>query len=163
MSGDLDRLVREDPGIVGAQASDAARRWVETSVRIDPRDGGAWAIVHRLSARTIGMVAYCARDRGGPVEISYMLVPKWRGKGAGPEAVAPVIAYLFEDLGARTLFADVALDNIASIKLLCGFGFSLHPAFESGLSVGLEPQVAARWRLEAGIWQAVSRHKTASA
>ena len=158
---DLDDLVRENPEVAGGQASDASRRWVEASRWIDPREGGAWAIVHRVTRQPVGMVTYFAREPGGPAEISYMLIPRWRGKGLGSEAVAPVIAHLMDDLGLERLFADVALGNRASIRLLERLNFTPLATPGEALTVGLEDQNATRWSLDIAAWRALSRPETA--
>ena len=147
---DLDVLVRESPAIAGVSAP--ARRWVEASLSLDPRIGGAWAIVHRLCGRTAGMTIYFAREPGGPAEMTYMLTPRWRGRGLGPEAVGTAICWLFAEVGFERLFADVAVDNRESIRLLQAFGFVPDAGVEAGLTVGLQPQPAARWNLDATTW-----------
>jgi RimJ/RimL family protein N-acetyltransferase len=148
--GDLDILARENPG--AGQVSEAARRWVEASHGMDPRDGGAWAMVHRVSRQTVGAVMYFAAGPGAAPEISYVTAARWRRKGLGGEAVAGVLARLFEEVGLQEVFADVAIDNAASIGLLAKFGFSPSPTSERDLTVGLDGQAAARWRLDAKTW-----------
>jgi ribosomal-protein-alanine N-acetyltransferase len=150
--GDLQILVSEDPGVPGPQVSDAGLRWAEATAGMDPRDGGAWAIVHRLGGRTVGMVTYFAQERGGPAEISYMLTPRWRGKGVGSEAVGAVLTHLFETVKLDHVFADVAVNNIASNSLLKRLGFTTQPDSGPALTVGLHPQSAARWSLDAKTW-----------
>jgi RimJ/RimL family protein N-acetyltransferase len=150
---DLDLLARENPG--AGQVSEAARRWVEASHGIDPRDGGAWAMVHRIRRQTVGAVMYFAVQPGAAREISYVTAARWRRRGLGGEAVAAVLTHLFDEVGLQEVSADVAIDNDASIGLLQKFGFTPSPIPAPGLTVGLDRQVAARWGLDARTWSDV--------
>jgi len=61
----------------------------------------------------------------GVVEIGYGLAGPSRGRGLGGQAVAALVNELGRKAGVRRIDAQVALDNLASRRLLERLGFTL--------------------------------------
>jgi RimJ/RimL family protein N-acetyltransferase len=64
-------------------------------------------------------------DAEGRVEIGYGLAPPSRGRGLGTAAVGRLLDELATDAAVRTVVAHVAVDNVASRRLLERLGFAL--------------------------------------
>ena len=137
--------------------SAASRRWAAACQEMNPRQGGGWAIVHKVTRHTVGMVTYFAVEAGQPPEINYIVAAKWRRKGLGAEAVGAAVSHLFGEVGLEMLAADVATDNIASINLLKGLGFSPVAAEDRIRTVGLDRLIATRWSLRAETWHGAAQ------
>lgn len=60
----------------------------------------------------------------GKVEISYILSPKYYGKGYASEAVERVILFCKENWNCRKVIAEIHRDNVDSIKFITRLGFS---------------------------------------
>jgi ribosomal-protein-alanine N-acetyltransferase len=76
--------------------------------------------------REDGDLAGCAGlrpYREGILELGFHFRPAFHGRGLAEEAARAVIAYAFETLAARTLFAGHHPDNAASKRLLLKLGF----------------------------------------
>jgi [ribosomal protein S5]-alanine N-acetyltransferase len=61
--------------------------------------------------------------REGTPELGFHFRPQFHGRGLAEEAARAVIAYAFETLAVRSLFAGHHPDNAASKKLLMKLGF----------------------------------------
>jgi RimJ/RimL family protein N-acetyltransferase len=81
-----------------------------------------WTVT--LDGEPVGTLS-AGRRRKGVVEIGYLLVRRHWGRGIGREMVGCLVRLLFEEEGARRLYADVDPDNAASVALLEGLGFRL--------------------------------------
>ena len=99
-----------------------------------------WAVT--LDGEPIGTVSAGPR-RAGVYEIGYLLVRRHWGSGLGREMVGALVQMLFDEPGARRLYADVDPDNGASVTLLEGLGFRL------------EGRLRAAWESHIGIRDAL--------
>ena len=140
----IERLIGSDPDLAGTTLSPAARRWLNALELIGPSTGGdAWLICRRAAPQMIGLFAYQRRWDEEGVEISYMILRRWRGRGFGLEATQAACGFLINQLHATRLVADVEIGNEASERILSRLGFS--PKSEPGVTVGLQASEARRW------------------
>ncbi|GAA0480525.1 hypothetical protein GCM10009096_23230 [Parasphingorhabdus litoris] len=115
-----------------------------------------WAITTIEDDTALGWVVFVAsEDQKNVREIGYILNGAAWGKGLAREAVARVIAYGFDELGLRRIYADVDPENSTSIKLLEILGFHQ----EAHLRQAWETHVGVRDSLIFGLlrdeWQSV--------
>jgi RimJ/RimL family protein N-acetyltransferase len=118
---------RADPDVARYQSWDAytramAETFVAEMAALHPGMPGEWfqfAVADPSSDELVGDVALRV-DAEDPsrAELGFTLAPANQGKGYATEAVARVIAYAFERLGAETVFAIADARNDASIALL---------------------------------------------
>jgi ribosomal-protein-alanine N-acetyltransferase len=114
------------------------------------RQGAAlyWGIGLKGQSDLIGTCGYVEYEREGSGEIGYDLIKAMWGQGLMREALEPVIAYGFGQLGLRTVWANTYRTNARSIGLLDRLGFTLvRVENDSGIHV-----------LERAAWEA-SRQK----
>ena len=89
------------------------------------KSGIRWAITLKPNNVMIGSCwfhIYSPHNR--QAEIGYELIPAYQGKGLMSEAVEAVIKFGFETLSLRSIEAEVAPRNEASIKLLEKYSFN---------------------------------------
>ena len=67
-------------------------------------------------------VCSLSRERGD-VEIAYLLLPRFLGKGLASEAVPTVLAWVAENLDDEHVIAITQAANTASLRLLGRLGF----------------------------------------
>lgn len=87
----------------------------------DEQDWLCWAITMGDDA-ALGWVILMD-GRPGVGEIGYILRRDHWGRGIAREAVGRAVAYGFDDLGFRRIFADTDPENVGSIALLERLGF----------------------------------------
>jgi [ribosomal protein S5]-alanine N-acetyltransferase len=83
-----------------------------------------WSVTLKGEDVAIGTLAAGFR-RPGVYEIGYLLARAHWGQGYAREAVTRLLRLLFEEEGARRVFADTDPDNGASNRLLEALGFTL--------------------------------------
>jgi len=117
---------RTDPGSVRADIEEMAARapgelggWVQFSV--EERDGD----------RLIGDVGISPADgEAGVIKVGYTMSPAFQGRGYATEAVAALVAYAFEALGADVARAYADADNAPSIRVAEKVGMRLIERFQ---------------------------------
>jgi RimJ/RimL family protein N-acetyltransferase len=88
-------------------------------------DHGGWTWLIARDGVVIGEAGTKAPpDDTGAVEIGYGLAAASRGRGGGTRAVRALIAELWRQPGVRVVRAEVAVDNVASRRLLERLGFT---------------------------------------
>lgn len=115
------------------------RKCFFTNTEISKEDQGKWftqyyenqdeymfSIYERNSGKYLGAVALYHIDHASErAEVGRLIVDQSmaRGKGYGQEAVCCVIEWGKENLGIKTFYAQIYIDNFPSIKtfLKCGF------------------------------------------
>lgn len=95
---------------------DQTRAWLETMIAIDPVEGEDFIV--ELEGRAIGKAGL----RRFP-EIGFIFHPEAWGRGLAREALTAVIGRAFNVHRLTAIIADVDPRNIASLRLLAGFGF----------------------------------------
>ncbi|MCL2782292.1 MAG: GNAT family N-acetyltransferase [Actinomycetia bacterium] len=82
-----------------------------------------WTIESREAATLIGTVGVVGADAAIEMkEIGYCLGRPWWGRGYASEALAAVIEYLFDDVGANRIEAQHDPANVASGRVLAKCG-----------------------------------------
>jgi [ribosomal protein S5]-alanine N-acetyltransferase len=89
-----------------------------------PSDWRGWVMVDRVTGAVIGTLAAGAGKKPQVVEIGYLLIRRYWGRGYAREGVSRLIDLLFEE-GHRRIWADTDPDNAASNRLLERLGFTL--------------------------------------
>jgi len=92
----------------------AGQRWGSFVLALRAGNGGGEADV-------VG-VCSLSRERG-ELEIGYMLLPRYWGKGLASEAVAAVLAWVADHLDDEQVIAVTQAANVASLRLLARLGF----------------------------------------
>ncbi|SMD18523.1 GNAT family N-acetyltransferase [Pedobacter nyackensis] len=87
-----------------------------------------WGISYQDSKALIGAICLWNFDiPAETVEIGYELLPEFQKKGIMAEAVARILEYGFDTMGAKTIVAFPSAKNPASVTLLEKAGFKLAP------------------------------------
>jgi RimJ/RimL family protein N-acetyltransferase len=117
---------RTDPKGVRGQIAEMARR--------APGEPGGWVqltLEERESGRLVGDVGFaCADGEPGVVKVGYTVAPAFQGRGYATEAVAAVVTYAFETLGADVVRAYASAENAPSIRVAEKVGMRLVERFE---------------------------------
>ena len=79
---------------------------------------------HGIDGEEGAVVGLCSLSRErGELEIGYMLLPRYWGRGLASEAVATVLAWAAEHLDDEQVIAVTQAANTASLRLLARLGF----------------------------------------
>jgi len=117
---------RIDPEGVRAEIEEMATRalgspggWVQLSVE------------DRATGQLVGDVGLSpATDEPGVIKVGYTISPAFQGKGYATEAVAALVDYAFDTLGADVVRAYASADNAASIRVAEKVGLTLMERME---------------------------------
>lgn len=108
----------------------AALDWSAKSLGQDPEGQGwyGWALLanegERLPPRLVGIAALVGRpDQDGDVELAFGLLPDYRGRGYGGEAVRALAGWAFAN-GARRVIAHLDEEDVHAAHTLARNGFS---------------------------------------
>lgn len=99
-----------------------ARHWVEESLKEQKKKKPIkidWAI--EINNETVGSVSLIIKDQ--KAEISYWLSERFWGQGITSEAVKKVTDFGFKRLGFKRIYAEVFVNNQASIAVLRKLGY----------------------------------------
>jgi RimJ/RimL family protein N-acetyltransferase len=111
--------IRTEIQKMGARAPGEPGGWMQLSV--EEREGG----------RLVGDVGLSlADDEPGVVKIGYTMSPEFQGNGYATEAVAALVAYAFEKLGADVVRAYASAENVPSVRVAEKVGMRLIERFE---------------------------------
>lgn len=104
---------------------DGAVRFIEDVVLPGRVAGTEYAFVIVADDEVVGHITVKGVDRErGEAEIGYWIGRPFWGRGYASEAVRLVVAFAFEDLGLRRLYAHVLAHNPASGRVLEKAGFA---------------------------------------
>ena len=117
---------RTDPDGIRAEISEMSGRvpgepggWVQLSV--EERDGG----------QLVGDVGLSPADgESGVIKVGYTIAPAFQGRGYATEAVASLVAYAFDTLGAHVVRAYASAENIPSVRVAEKVGMRLRERIE---------------------------------
>lgn len=108
----------------------AALDWAATNLVKDPEGQGwyGWALLandgERVHPRLVGIAALIGRpDDEGEVELAFGLLPDYRGRGYGAEAVRTLAAWAFGN-GARRVIAHLDAEDAGAARTLASSGFA---------------------------------------
>ena len=100
---------------------------------------GGWAVVRRSDERIVGMISLFNAWRalepefGEDPEMGWIFATETHGRGLAGEACRAVLAWADEHLAGRPVWAIIAPDNQASLKLADKLGFKrLQDSFYNG-------------------------------
>lgn len=82
----------------------------------------SWAVVEEENGEALGRVALFTQGRG-VWEAACMIVPAARGRNLAVLALQQSIDFVFDEKGARRIFADIDPDNKASMRVFEKLGF----------------------------------------
>jgi len=85
-------------------------------------DEVSWAVCESADGPALGRISLFTRGRD-IWEAACMIVPAARGKNLAARALAEGIDHVFDEKGARRIFADIDPDNLASIRTFEKLGF----------------------------------------
>lgn len=130
---------RSDPEVnrhQGWERTDVAgiREEIEVMAARTPGEPGGWvqlSLLEREDGSLVGDVGFThAEGEPGVIKIGYTVAPVFQGIGYASEAVAAIVAYAFERLGAKVVRAYASAENIASIRVAEKAGMRLMERFE---------------------------------
>lgn len=130
---------RSDPAVnrfQGWDRTDAAgvRAEIEAMAGRAPGEPGGWvqlSVLERDGGRFVGDVGLSPADgEPGVIKVGYTIAPAFQGRGYATEAVAALIAYAFDALGADVVRAYASEENLASIRVAEKVGMRLVERFE---------------------------------
>ncbi|MEP0545458.1 MAG: GNAT family N-acetyltransferase [Rhodothermales bacterium] len=103
---------------------DGAVRFVEDLVLPGRAAGTQYAFVIVAGGEVVGHISVKNVDRArGEAEIGYWIGRPYWGRGYASEAVRRIVAFAFEEIGLRRLYAHVLAHNPASGRVLEKAGF----------------------------------------
>lgn len=103
-------------------APDCAASTISRRSRVArPATPSAWLIVE--GGEVVGLCAITRPPVDGFVDIGYGIAPTRQGSSAATRAVARVVAWADGDSRVRRLTAEIAVDNVASQRVLERNGF----------------------------------------
>lgn len=145
----LRRSLPEDAEAISAYRSDPdVHRWQgwehtdPESIRDEiremadrsPGDPGGWvqlSVEDRETGRLVGDVGLSpAEGEPGVIKVGYTIDPSFQGRGYATEAVAALVGYAFESLGADVVRAYASADNVPSIRVAENVGMRLMERIE---------------------------------
>lgn len=145
----LRRSVPEEAEEISAYRSDPSvhihQGWDRTDpdgIRVEirematraPGEPGGWvqfSVHRREDGRLVGDVGISRADgEPGVLKVGYTVAPAFQGLGYATEAIAALVDYAFEVLGADTVRAYASTENVASIRVAEKVGMHLEERFE---------------------------------
>jgi ribosomal-protein-alanine N-acetyltransferase len=150
-SGDADAMRHWDfpPS---RDLSQTAER-IRTSVEVDPRWHGTWAIQTR-AGRFVGAINYHAHNEAQRrLALGWILVPSCWRHGLMTEAAPPVISHCFARLNAHRIEARIEPDNRSSRRLATKLAFTEEGTLRDWLCVAGEFRSVVMYRLLRTEWR----------
>lgn len=89
-----------------------------------------WSIRSLSHDSFIGIISLDDHHDGEDIEVSYVLLPEYWGKGYATQALKLVLAYAFKSLNLEKIIAETQTQNTASIKLLERVGMKFEKSLE---------------------------------
>jgi len=91
----------------------------------------AMAIVEKEMGKFVGSCGMAPVDlEPGEIQIFYVILPEYQGRGFASEAAAGLVEYAFLNLGVERLFASMATENAASVKVAEKLGMTFEGSAE---------------------------------
>lgn len=130
---------RSDPDVHRQQGwertdPEGVRADIEEMGRRRPGEPGGWvqfSVLERGGGALVGDVGISPADgEPGVLKLGYTIVPAVQGRGYATEAIAALVDYAFETLGADLVRAYASADNLPSIRVAEKVGLRLIERFE---------------------------------
>ncbi len=113
---------------------DGVREEIESMAHRSPGEPGGWvqlSVEERESGTLVGDVGMSPADgEPGVIKIGYTMDPAYQRQGYATEAVAALIVYAHDTLGAEIVRAFASAENAASIRVAEKAGMQLVERFE---------------------------------
>jgi RimJ/RimL family protein N-acetyltransferase len=94
---------------------------------------GRWVAEEMETGRVIGtFVIVPSREFEGTINLGYLLLPEYWGKGYATELVRGGLAYFFDRTDYPEIFAVIESENQASRRVLEKSGFRYHDQYPEG-------------------------------
>jgi ribosomal-protein-alanine N-acetyltransferase len=104
----------------------ATRRMFSWHLAFHPRQYVLWAIEEAASRKVVGMINYHRRElRERRVDVGWLLLPEFQGKGYMAEAGRALLRHLFDDLAVHKVEALIRRENKPSAALARRLGVRL--------------------------------------
>ena len=95
-----------------------------------------WCLELKESGKVIGSVSITEIDRHYKVaELGYGILKAYWNKGYATEAAEAVLDYLFCTVGVQRVFARIATENLASVRLALRLNMECDGLFRKGISI----------------------------
>jgi ribosomal-protein-alanine N-acetyltransferase len=95
----------------------------------------AMAIVTKEGGKFVGSCGMAPDDlEPGEIQIFYVILPEYQGRGFASEAAAGLVKYAFSTLGVERLVASMATENAASVKVVERLGMTCEGSGEKELN-----------------------------
>ena len=95
--------------------------------------GWLWVIIETRTARVVGDIGFHSPLRGASsVEVGYLIFPEARGLGYATEATALLVEWALSQPGIERVTAQIAPDNLASLRVAAKLGMREIPMEEPG-------------------------------
>lgn len=117
-----------------------------------PSDWRGWVMAERATGAVVGTLAAGTSRKPQVVEIGYLLIRRYWGRGYASEGVTRLIDLLFEE-GHRRVWADTDPDNAASNRLLQRLGFTLEGRLRGEWETHIGVRDALIWGLLRDEWR----------
>jgi RimJ/RimL family protein N-acetyltransferase len=114
-----------------------------------------WELAVARGDRLVGRAGLACKDQGRQAMIWYLLDPAVWGRGYATEAARALVAFAFEGLGVRRVYADVDPRNGASARVCERLGMRREAHFVEDVEVRGEWCDTAIYALLAREWAAV--------
>jgi RimJ/RimL family protein N-acetyltransferase len=117
----------------GDTGVDHVRREIEDMLARQPGDAGGWVqfTLETLDERAlVGDVGLRVDDDPGVVLVGYTVAPAHQGHGYATEAIASLVKYAFETLGADVVRAYADAGNTASVRVAEKVGLLIVERYE---------------------------------
>jgi RimJ/RimL family protein N-acetyltransferase len=107
----------------GPRAREEVERWVPQTIGFNeasPRESHNCAIVVLESGKVAGWIGFGPSSRGGPGDMSfgYAVLPNFRNRGYGTEALTAAIRFCFDSLGAQRFSGETVVGNDGSAHVM---------------------------------------------
>ncbi|MCA1992155.1 MAG: GNAT family N-acetyltransferase [Coleofasciculus sp. S288] len=79
---------------------------------------GIWAVVYKKHEKLIGHCGLRFLENTREIQLSYLLLPSYWGKGLGTEAASSVLSYAFEVVCLDRIVAIAKPENMASRRVM---------------------------------------------
>jgi RimJ/RimL family protein N-acetyltransferase len=140
VAADADAIsaYRSDPEVHRTQGwertdPDGVRADIEEMAGRAPGEPGGWvqfSVEERTGGRLVGDVGISPADgEVGVIKVGYTMSPAFQKRGYGTEAVAALVTYAFDTLGADVVRAYADADNTPSIRVAEKVGMRLIERF----------------------------------
>ncbi|WHI61593.1 GNAT family N-acetyltransferase (plasmid) [Mammaliicoccus lentus] len=108
------------------------REFVKNRIETNyPKDFGYWSIRLQETNEFLGWI-FLIPETTNEFEIGWRLKRESWGKGYASEAANTIVKYALSNLRVNQIFAEIIVDNIASIKLAQKLGFKKDLELENG-------------------------------